>query len=682
MKPEDIRKTLDDFIEWKKPDYAIMLTGGWGTGKTYFIKDYIETRKRAPHRKKMIFLSLYGVENEAEIEKQLWLQIAQSSFPKINNWRKENKATLCLLLFFLFCIFLAAMRDCGIEKTISFTVRIIGATSLVGILLWIYDTLKTSILQKTLCNVGLIIFDDFERAEMSRKQLLAYINRYVEHLNKHVVIVCNKEEIKEDDSDHTNESRSSGEQDSQSSQYNKTEKNNPPSYSPFLKMKEKVIGKEIVLEQDSKSILYHLWMGGDFSRLKKAVNKEKLGFDWFVSVTTPQTTPVNYRVWRRCCRDYETTFFGIDESVICHPVVSQQLITFFFPVCYGIQIHDFGDNRLFPNTNINELYRLLFDQKRPLKWFLEMFPSYRSAYSNVLNNLWNEILYHSKVDTNEIKKCLETIVKRESSFLPTLRYYYQQDDFTMDNAWQELKNAYRCHSVTDPNDIADIVFSIVDMISNQCCPDSSLTIKEVASLTYSYCEEIVFSIKDEKSFNSSNFSSVYSYRIRECEDNSIIKEILDHLDSKVQAQIKNVLVPERFHHLLLSLQNLDAFHDCWYDQELRIQNIFSYQDPKLLVDALLNSPVQSLRMIILPILDNLTDLPFANKPFQPYVEFKKGLIDCFKNTLNNPDIHLQRTQSFYFKAAIAQLFANIKEIEEREKNANKTSTSTDKEPEQ
>lgn len=337
---------------------------------------------------------------------------------------------------------------------------------------------------------------------------------------------------------------------------------------------------------------------------------------------------------------------------------------------------------MFPNTNINELYRLLYDQKRPLKWFLEMFPCYRSAYSNVLNNLWNEILYHSRVDTNEIKKCLETIVNRENSFLPTLRYYYQQDDFTMDNAWHELKKAYSCHSITDPNDIADIVYSIVDMISNQCCPDSSLTIREVAAYTYQYCDNLFFSIKDENSFDSSSFISIYSYRIRDCKDYSIVKEILDYLDAKVQSQIQNVLVPERFHRLLLSLQDLDAFHNCWYNQELRIQNIFSYQDPKLLVDTLLNSPVQSLRMIILPILDNLTDVPFSTKPLHAYIQFKKDFVDCLQNTLSNSDTNLQRTQKFYFRLAIKKLSDNLKEIEEREKIDNKPTTSTNKEPEQ
>ena len=150
MKPEEITKLLDSYIEWEKPDYAIMLTGGWGTGKTYFIKDYIERKHLVPHRRKIIYLSLYGIESESEIEKQVWLQIAQSSFSRINKWRKENKTTLWLLLFFLFCVFIAAMRDFGIERTVRFALSIIGTTSLVGIVLWIYDILKISILQKTL----------------------------------------------------------------------------------------------------------------------------------------------------------------------------------------------------------------------------------------------------------------------------------------------------------------------------------------------------------------------------------------------------------------------------------------------------------------------------------------------------------------------------------------------------
>ena len=37
-----IEKYLDHYLEITTPDYAVMLKGEWGCGKTYFIKKYIE----------------------------------------------------------------------------------------------------------------------------------------------------------------------------------------------------------------------------------------------------------------------------------------------------------------------------------------------------------------------------------------------------------------------------------------------------------------------------------------------------------------------------------------------------------------------------------------------------------------------------------------------------------------
>ena len=667
MKPEDITKTIDCYLELKKPDYAIMLTGGWGTGKTYFIKDYIvKSCQPVSKNKNCIYISLYGIDHESEIEKKLWLQIVQTFFRE-----KENKTILCLSSCCFVCFLLILVRTFSLNMVFSYALRVLETISLacIAVALWIYDTLKTSIMHIVLGHVDLIVFDDFERANMPLNQLLAYINRYVEHLNKHVVIVCNKDEIKEDDSSAINASTASSEQNAQSSEDN--EKGiMAVSCSSFQKVKEKVVGKEIVLEQDSASILQHLWMNGNFPRLNKAISQKGLGFEWFVSVSTPQTTPVNYRVWKRCCRDYEDTFIGIDESVICHPEVAQRLITFFFPVCYGIQIHDFGNSQLFPQKDIRELYCLIFDQKHPMKWFLEMFPYYHSAYSNVLDNLWNEILYKSRIDTQKMQSYLEKIVKEEESFFPMLHHYFQYDDITMDKAWSDLTDAFRNHSITDPNEIADIVVCILEMISSQCCPDSSLTPREIFALTRLYCRNLSFSIENESSFSSSSFFSMYSFRVQD-NHRDVINKILNYLDSKVSYYVKNVLVPERYQKLLRALNDDKAFRNLWYGENLKLDNIFSNQDPELLVDALIHSPVPALRTYVLQVVDNLTDVPFSARNSLPYYEFKKNFIECLQDTLNNPNLHLHRTQKYYFRIAINNLSLNLKEIDDREKTDNK-----------
>ena len=39
---EHIKKYIEYYIELDDPQYAVLLTGNWGCGKTYFIKKLIE----------------------------------------------------------------------------------------------------------------------------------------------------------------------------------------------------------------------------------------------------------------------------------------------------------------------------------------------------------------------------------------------------------------------------------------------------------------------------------------------------------------------------------------------------------------------------------------------------------------------------------------------------------------
>ena len=36
---------LDKYLKLSKPDFAVMIKGEWGSGKTYFIKKYIDDIK-------------------------------------------------------------------------------------------------------------------------------------------------------------------------------------------------------------------------------------------------------------------------------------------------------------------------------------------------------------------------------------------------------------------------------------------------------------------------------------------------------------------------------------------------------------------------------------------------------------------------------------------------------------
>ena len=64
----NIRSYLDKYINYENPQFAVMLTGKWGCGKTYFIKDWIRSVELLKEKKyKPIYISLYGIHSLAEL---------------------------------------------------------------------------------------------------------------------------------------------------------------------------------------------------------------------------------------------------------------------------------------------------------------------------------------------------------------------------------------------------------------------------------------------------------------------------------------------------------------------------------------------------------------------------------------------------------------------------------------
>lgn len=45
MSNEHIRKFLDEYLAKPSNDYAVLITGCWGSGKTYFVSQYMGGKK-------------------------------------------------------------------------------------------------------------------------------------------------------------------------------------------------------------------------------------------------------------------------------------------------------------------------------------------------------------------------------------------------------------------------------------------------------------------------------------------------------------------------------------------------------------------------------------------------------------------------------------------------------------
>lgn len=78
---EDLVESILDYVRSDYTDYAIMINGEWGSGKTHFwnnkIKKKIESMQLNGKRYTTIYMSLYGISNLEEISKKIFIETTQ-----------------------------------------------------------------------------------------------------------------------------------------------------------------------------------------------------------------------------------------------------------------------------------------------------------------------------------------------------------------------------------------------------------------------------------------------------------------------------------------------------------------------------------------------------------------------------------------------------------------------------
>ena len=159
MSNQHISEFLDYYCSDKllNPQYAVLLKGKWGSGKTHFINEYKKHLKI--NNKKFIYVSLYGVTSYDEIE----TKFLQSSNPEIFNEKS---------------ILVGKLADAFINNKIKSSLGII---------------------KKSLSSLNakgkILIFDDLERCSINIINLLGYINFFVEHQSYKVILIANEEEL-------------------------------------------------------------------------------------------------------------------------------------------------------------------------------------------------------------------------------------------------------------------------------------------------------------------------------------------------------------------------------------------------------------------------------------------------------------------------------------------------------
>ena len=172
-------KHIEEFLEHyfklsSPPQYAVLLKGKWGVGKTWFLKEIMASLHNPDYRVKThLYVSLYGIASFEDIENEFFRQL----HPVLSSKKMA----------------LAGKIGKGLLKT-ALKIDLNGdGKSDVNVSSQVPDINLPDYLSKT---EGLVlVFDDLERASMDLESLLGYINYFVEHQGYKVIIIANEEEL-------------------------------------------------------------------------------------------------------------------------------------------------------------------------------------------------------------------------------------------------------------------------------------------------------------------------------------------------------------------------------------------------------------------------------------------------------------------------------------------------------
>lgn len=188
---ETIFQALNDYIQIPKPNYAVLIKGEWGCGKSFFIKkwiDSIELSKKGKGkdrdddliRLKPIYVSLNGLKSTSQIDESLKREISPLLHGKIAQGVGKT-------IKFLASVAVRYNVDINNDKETEQLVCTLDPKLFLSL-----DPTKVK-------GNKLLIFDDIERAGLSIKEILGYINYFVEQVGCHVVMISDDKNIGEQD---------------------------------------------------------------------------------------------------------------------------------------------------------------------------------------------------------------------------------------------------------------------------------------------------------------------------------------------------------------------------------------------------------------------------------------------------------------------------------------------------
>ncbi|RXJ88026.1 P-loop NTPase fold protein [Arcobacter sp. CECT 8985] len=485
MPNKHINEFLDYYIKLTNPQYAVLLKGKWGSGKTHFINKYKNQLDNS--EQKYIYVSLYGVTSYDEIE----TKFLETIHPKL-----YNKKT----------IFAGKIAKQLLKGTLKIDLDDDGKAD--GNVSVQIPNFKPEDLLNT--KDYILIFDDLERSGINIIDLLGYINFFVEHQSYKVILIANEEELEKIDKYKNIKEKLIG----------KTfefKTNSDLAYDSFLsELKKEIRVKEDVLEKEKSKIL---------ELFKKSKSN-------------------NLRILRQSLFDFERFYDEVLKKYYEKEEMINDILYWFFLFSFEIKQGNKEVLDLFNDEkNSNSLLFFSVKKKEELP-SLKKYELDDNCYVIIPICQWKEILINSNIQKDKLEKALKNskyYIDKNTPSWKKLSYFYNLTDdefkFLLEDVFERFKsNEYKDYKhfkfvsslllFFQEKGLLDIeiekLFDLINTNFNVLFDEKSLNLEKIyfiknrANTDRNY-ENIAY-------FESENFERLKSYINEVLEEKKILKQ--------------------------------------------------------------------------------------------------------------------------------------------------------------
>lgn len=185
---KELTTYLNEYLKMEKPQFAVMISGNWGCGKTYYIEKQIEEWSKKKEKAggdsvvlKPIYVSVNGLNSVSSIVKKIKTVLHPILYSK--GAKVAKKVALAVMN-----IAVKTTVDLEGDGTGEDLNSLLDADGILEIFMSDSSTVKGN---------KILVLDDIERSKIPLDELFGFVNGIVEHSNSKVILICDEVKLAE-----------------------------------------------------------------------------------------------------------------------------------------------------------------------------------------------------------------------------------------------------------------------------------------------------------------------------------------------------------------------------------------------------------------------------------------------------------------------------------------------------